>query len=554
MRISRRSLRTKLLTPVSMAVLVGGSMLVLPLRATSASAASGYSSAPTTSVGGTGTASSAPHSVPIRLPHAHGFSTVIAPGATPSTSTSSAPILHNFNGVSSVDSAKVNGFDIEPPDQGLCVGNGYVVEPVNLAITVYRANGTIVKGPQSLENFFNEPPSFIGADVNIQGDARCYFDKSTHTWFATQLFFTTALANNTSHFDVAVNSSGDPTTPWKVYRFDTTDLSTAGCPCFGDQPLFGIDQYNVYISTNEFGITSSAFNGSQIYAISKSQLIAGAAHANFVHFRNLNVGGALAASVQPAISNDANVPAEYFLSSLDPNATFDHRIGVWAMTNRQAVTSGGMPTLTNTVINSETYGYPPSAQSPVGYSQYYGQNTSGLIQTDDDRMQQVQEINGQLWSSLDTALTVPGQSTTLSGAAWFEVKPSLNGESIGTSTILNQGYVVSRGNFLLYPAVASDGNGNAAMTMTLSGPNTYPSAVYASLQSGQSSFGAIQEAAPGATADIGFTAVGGPGRWGDYSAAVLDPSGGGIWLATEYIPGSGDGIANWGTRVFEVGT
>src|ERR1700676_2388218 len=31
-------------------------------------------------------------------------------------------VLHNFNGLNSVDSFNVNGFVLEPPDQGLCVG------------------------------------------------------------------------------------------------------------------------------------------------------------------------------------------------------------------------------------------------------------------------------------------------------------------------------------------------------------------------------------------------------------------------------------------------
>jgi hypothetical protein len=263
--------------------------------------------------------------------------------------------LHNFNGVSSVDSVKLNqGTDIEPPDQGLCVGNGYVVEPVNEAITVYSPNGTIIKGPIGLPTFFNEPPIFSATyGTDVQGDVRCYFDPTTNTWFASQLFLTTTATPNVSHFDIAVNPSGNPTTPWKIYHFDTTDNSVAGCPCFGDQPLFGIDQYNIYISTNEFGITSSAFNGSQIYAISKSQLIAEASKVNFVHFRNLNIDGNVAFSIEPAISQDSTVPAEYFLDSLDFSGTFANHIGVWAMTNQQCVTSGGCtPTLSSTVINS----------------------------------------------------------------------------------------------------------------------------------------------------------------------------------------------------------
>ena len=43
-------------------------------------------------------------------------------------------------------------------------------------------------------------------------------------------------------------------------------------------------------------------------------------------------------------------------------------------------------------------------------------------------------------------------------------------------------------------------------------------------------------------------------RWGDYSAAALDPASGNIWVGDEYIPPtSTNGFDNWGTRVWEVG-
>ncbi len=222
-----------------------------------------------------------------------------APLVTGTPASDSHTLLHNFNGVSAVDSMNVNGFDIEPPDQGLCVGNGYVVEPVNLALTIYHRNGTVIAGPINLTKFFGEDEAFTPPDTSVQGDVRCYFDKATDTFFATQLFLTTTLTSNVSHFDVAVNTSGNPTTPWTIYRFGTTDLTDPGCPCFGDQPLFGIDQFNIYISTNEFPISVAGFNGTQIYAISKSQLEA-LGPVNFVHFGNLGIGGTIAASVQPS--------------------------------------------------------------------------------------------------------------------------------------------------------------------------------------------------------------------------------------------------------------
>src|SRR5437763_7963806 len=56
-------------------------------------------------------------------------------------------LLSNFNGVSSLDSAVTNfGLEFQPPDQGLCVGNGFVLEAVNSAYTIYHRDGSVVAG------------------------------------------------------------------------------------------------------------------------------------------------------------------------------------------------------------------------------------------------------------------------------------------------------------------------------------------------------------------------------------------------------------------------
>jgi hypothetical protein len=91
----------------------------------------------------------------------------------------SKSILSNFDGVSSLDSGITNfGAEFEPPDQGLCVGNGFVVEPVNSAFTIYRRDGSVVIGPFNVNVLFNE------GLLEFTSDPRCYFDKPTHTWFA----------------------------------------------------------------------------------------------------------------------------------------------------------------------------------------------------------------------------------------------------------------------------------------------------------------------------------------------------------------------------------
>ncbi len=505
-------------------------------------------------VGTTATPSAAlaaPATAPVRgvrrIPHG---SSIAAPlvAASPRANGSAlaaAPssLLANFNGVSSRDSAVTNfGQEFEPPDQGLCAGNGFVVEMVNSAYTVYRPDGSVVTGPFNVNGPFDE------GLTEFTSDPRCQYDAASHTWFATILFINSASTQ--SRLDVAVNTSGDPTTPWTDYQIETTGMGgktgpkDPGCPCFGDQPTLGIDAFNVYVTTNEFSILGPQFNGAQIYAIAKKDLVAAgptAVPAHFVHFDKLSIGGAVANSIQPALTS-GNPTAEYFLNSLDPNGTFDQRIGVWAMTNRGVVATGGTPTLSSLVLGSEAYGIPPGAQQ---------KGASSLIDAGDDRMQQTQFINGDVWGELDTSVTIANDPAARAGAAWFDVRPTLRGGVLSSATMRRQGYVALSGNYLLYPALQATPAGNAVMVMTLSGATHFPSAAYSVLPSGGTSFGPVTVAAAGKNNyDPAAT------RWGDYSWAVLDPSGNSVWMATEYIPPKAsqtpDGLRNWGTRVLDL--
>jgi hypothetical protein len=530
--------------------LAPGAAAQSPTTASYASAVTGTISPVGTTGGSTqslATTSAAPVRGVRRIPH--GASTAAplvaaAPRATGSALASAPPsLLANFNGVSSRDSAVTNfGQEFEPPDQGLCAGNGFVVEMVNSAYTVYRPDGTVVTGPFNVNGPFDE------GLTEFTSDPRCHYDAATHTWFATILFIN--AANTRSRVDLAVNTSGDPTTPWTSYQIDTTDIGGTtgpkhpGCPCLGDQPTLGVDPFNVYITTNEFSLKGPQFNGAQVYAIAKQELVpAGptATPAHFVHFDKLNIGGAVATSIQPALTS-GNPTAEYFLNSLDPNGTFDQRIGVWAMTNRAVVATGGKPTLSSLVIPSEAYGIPPAAEQ---------KGATSVLDAGDDRMQQTQFINGDVWGELDTSVTIPNDSAARAGAAWFDVRPTVSNGVLTAAPLRRQGYVALAGNYLLYPALQATPAGNAVMVMTLSGHDEFPSAAYSVLPSGGTSFGNVTVAAAGRNNyDPAAT------RWGDYSWAVLDPSGTSVWMATEYVPPKAsqtpDGLTNWGTRVMRL--
>ncbi len=484
------------------------------------------------------TAAHAPRGVRLTPRSSNGASAAAkVPAAAASAAAVTSSLLENFNGTSSNDSRKANfNQQFEPPDQGLCVGNGFVLEPVNSAFRIFKTNGHSLIGPTNVNDLFDQ------GSTQFTSDPRCYYDPTTNTWFATILFLSGGEIpdGKSSQLDIAVNSSGNPENIWTQYQIDTTDIHGNGCPCFGDQPTLGIDQDNLYVSTNEFSIVGPEFNGAQIYAFSKKDLIAGTP-AHFAHFANLSIGGTTAASVQPATSTGAP-NAEFFLNSLDPTGTSDHRLGVWAMTDRTALQHGNLPTLSSTVITSETYGLPPAAAQ---------KGAKSTIDSGDDRMQQTQYINGTVWGELTTVVSIAHDSTNRAGAAWFNVRPSLRGGHIGAAVIVHQGYVVDPGNNVIYPALQALSSGNAAMVFAVTGKDNFPSAAYAALGAGDSAFGPIHIAAAG-TGPYSKTST----RWGDYSWAVIDPSAQAVWLATEYMPPlssqTPNGQSNWGTRVLEV--
>jgi hypothetical protein len=468
-----------------------------------------------------------------RLP-AGTFSAAEAVAGAPAPAAAPARALANFNGVSSRDSQFTNyNLKFEPPDQGLCEGNGFVLEAVNSAYRIYKKTGTSVRGPFNINDLFN-----VGGK-EFTSDPRCWFDRPTQTWFATILFLNdTGTAGSLL---IAVRHAPDPLGLWNEYSIDATDIGGRGCPCFGDQPRLGIDQQNVYVTADEFSIKGPQFDGAELWAIDKAALVAGAPAARFVQFQHLRIAGQLTLAPQPALSR-GKPPAEFFLSSLDFTGKGDHRIGVWAMTNRSEVGSGGVPALSSVVIGSEAYANPPRAPQ---------RGAASTLDSGDDRMQQAEFAGNTVWGELTTAVRPAGDTAVRAGGAWFQVKPRLGAGGITGASIARQGYIDAPGEYLLYPAVQPDAAGNAAAVFTVTGGTLFPGAGYATLNAGAAAFGRPVVAAAG-TGPYSPKST----RWGDYSFAVPDDTADAAWLATEYVPPkpsqTTNGLQNWGTRVLEV--
>ncbi len=510
---------------------------------------------------------------------------------------SSNPGFSGFNGLSHLDQRLAGTgiytntqFSLTPPDQGLCTSGSVVVEVPNNALAVYGTGGALLRGPTALSQFFNLAPEIIRTVPPVFGpfisDPKCFFDADTGRYFLTETELdvdsSSGAFSGRTHIELAVSMTSDPSGIWKLFAIDTTNdglngtPSHANCPCFGDQPLIGADANGFFISTNEFPLSvfsgANFFNGAQIYALSKTELAAGVlptvalvdASSFLVPF------GGFSFSIQPATAPPGGAQVantEYFLSSLDFTATLDNRIALWALTGTSTLTSATPSlTLSLAVLNSEVYGQSPAAQQksgPLPLAQFLtalsGKNAPteklDLLASDDDRMEQVVFANGMLWAGLNTVVKTPNGPTRV-GIAFFIVTPSISGTTL-SGTITNQGYVSVNQENVMYPSIGVNPSGRGVMTFTLVGPDIFPSAAYAPIDTANGA-GAIHTAGPGAAPldDFsGYHFFGSPdrvARWGDYSAAVAAPDGS-IWFGVEYIPNAPRSLlTNWGTFIGNV--
>lgn len=469
-----------------------------------------------------------------------------------------------FNGLDHFDTRnadKGNQFNVEPPDQALGVNSTQVFEAVNDVVAVFDHSGNLLAGPTSSNKFFGLPSEFVrpaGPFGPSLTDPRIIFDSETQTWFLTILEIdvnpATGATLPASHILIAASQTPDATGLFNFFSIDVTDPGFGKCPCLGDQPLLGINEDGIYISTNQFSFTDG-FQTALVLATDKHRLAANNP-GPLVAFQGLTQAEGPGFSVQPAIINRGvtrNGGTEYFMSSLDFTGTADDRIAVWFMTNTHSLT-GNTPTLTlnNVVIKTEIYGQPPAATQKAGPTPLGTAlgSPEEQLNPDDDRMQQVYFSEGRLFGAVNTIIL--GSTAPRVGVAWFQITP---GKTISplTAHVTKQGYVAVDNENVLYPSMAINSQGKGVMGFTLSGPDFFPSFAYMLMSTGGAG-SRVHLVAPGFLPEDGFSgypAFGGTGvaRWGDYGFAAVGPDGD-TWCAGEYIPNRPRVLlANWGTWI-----
>jgi hypothetical protein len=221
-------------------------------------------------------------------------------GADPSPATVAPALISGGNGgakgvvgIDAVDSgtAPTNplGSDIEPPDQGLCAGNGSVVEDDNIGeILVYDNGLHRQSGIIPLDTIMG----LTAKGWSSGGDISCDYDGSNGGhWFFTEFVSASSEASggpfsgcfnnvaNTCFEGIAVSQGNSPYGPYNVYFLNANyNQSEPGAPfLLNDFTKIGLTRDAFLLFYDEFplvtpGIGGGGFNGAQEFAFDKNAL------------------------------------------------------------------------------------------------------------------------------------------------------------------------------------------------------------------------------------------------------------------------------------------
>ncbi|MDB5362633.1 MAG: hypothetical protein JWO51_3930 [Rhodospirillales bacterium] len=513
----------------------------------------------------------------------------LSSNSLPSTTDLLTPIVPNqlvvglpftgFTGLTHFDQRTTDGgnqFSLEPPDQALAVGGGYVLEAVNNAIAIYDTHGNQLAPTLSINRFFNEGSEInraTGVRSSAQfSDPRAYYDSASKRWFVFEwatLNMPDGTPLNLSAQFFAVSETSNPLGNWFLYDFDTTNSDVAGCPCLPDFQRIGFDADGVYVAHNMFQLTGAGnYVMATIYALSKQRLEAGAG-SPFVRFTLPNDF-----TVDPTVSPPGAVPArfengtEYLvedLANLSANGSAN-KVRVFALSNTKSLSTATPRLYLGSVdTTTQSYSAPPPAVQPDGPRPY----AASLVRAGaplppvphldggDTRFSALPVfVNNQIWAALNTSVPNPAGGTKV-GVAYFSFE-MLGGAHGFVASLHRQGLITApAGTSVLYPAIAMPVSGSGGIGVTVVGPGLYPSTGFVTVKGAAVS--GIQIAGIGALPDDGFTGYNtahpytqGTGRWGDYGAAAVDENGD-LWFANEYIPDTASfprtTLANWGTFI-----
>ena len=468
------------------------------------------------------------------------------------------------------DAGRLNGAGrYIPPDIHGAVGLARSMTVTNNNYRVYeKATGAVVAS-LSIDDFWSP---LAASSFGITFDPRVHYDPYNDRFIHVALNGGVSANNN---LFVAVSQTGDPAGDYFYYAF-LAGTNTLGA----DFPVVGFNRNWLAVSLNMFPVDNSSDYQGNLFVFNYPALLAGAfgGGTRFVTadgFNYLPHGLAPAATYSPT-ENDL-----YVVNNFNNDT-----VGWLEMTKVTGTPAAPsfvpvrLASLANNAIKSDTFWNSRDEPSSSGnvMPQPDATTTAGAsgnpinINSGDARVANVVFRNGHVWlvhkigvpGDADANGTVePGEATRRVAAQWWQLTTAGAIVQRGrvedpTASIQNPPFLVNNGSHYGWPAIAVNRNNDVLINLTEFEEDDYADAAYAfrrGTDPANTTRGTVvfREGEDHYSAQDGY----GRNRWGDYTAAVVDPSNDrDLWAlgesASQKVPVSGgfsSRHATWWARV-----
>jgi hypothetical protein len=414
------------------------------------------------------------------------------------------------------DGATVSEGGALPPDPTGAVGPNQYVHAFNLGIKIFDKSGTLLFGPISLGDFFQN-------GVN-SGDPIVLYDQLADRFFVSQF----RTSNNA--LLIAISETPDPTGSYFLYEFPLD--------AFPDYPKYSVWPDGYYMTANKFV-------GNTTYVLERDVMLAGGANPQIVGFNlpgiinNLNT----VRSPNPAHLLGTNftpgIPGQivYFQDDGWSTAiTFDH-LKIWEITMDWSNTSNST---ISAPLEIPTLPF-DSVFAPFGTGDVNQPGTSqkidmigGVI----SYMVNYREFGTHNVMTVTFNVDVDGNDT--SGIRWIELRNNGAGDPW---TIFQEGtYAPNDGLSRFMGSLAMDAAGNMGLGFQVAS-GTVPAGMRYTGRFDGDPIGLMTVAETTIIDGIGVQTT--TNRFGDYSQLTLDPDNFTYWFTGEYFSANNF----WTTRI-----
>ena len=463
----------------------------------------------------------------------------------------------SFEGLSSMDNSAVLGTTFAPSDAVGDVGPNHYVQMTNTLVRVFNKDGTPAAAPFRLSSLTGVAG---GPCANIDdGDPIVNYDPLADRWILSQFCVgDTGNAIIPGHQVFAVSRTADPTGQYYVYDFVHPNTK------FQDYPHVAVWPDAYYMSTNQF--SGNTFGGAGAFAYDRLKMLQGDPTASFVYFDQASIcpscGGQLPTDLDGTITPPAGMGnlfmefrATEFGDPADGLRIFEFKPN-FADPNASTYTQVG----TDLVLADF------DANSPLSRSCVEQPGTTSGLDCVADRMMHrlayrnlgtvAEPVNSWV---LNFTVNVGGGSgagmaTYQAGVRWVELRRA----GAGSLSVNQQGTqskdpgTPDGGTNMWMGSIAQDAGGNIFLGYSTSGGTDpdFPSIKYSGRLSTDPPNTMGQGEAVGHLG-TGFQGTAANSRWGDYSAASVDPSDEcTFWYTQGYRAAEQNATAfNWTTRV-----